>query len=111
MRRCGRTSGSDSAPGEGGSALLLEGSEALAVVVGVAQRGLRGVLDVDRLPQRQSFIADAGDEVFARQERLRGAASGRSGCIRRLALQLIVGKDPENRPDATASEPDMSLPV
>ena len=62
--------GGRSGAGEAGLALLLERGEALAVVGGVAQRGLRRVLVGHRMPQASRSSRRRAISRFARQERL-----------------------------------------
>ncbi len=75
--------------GEARRALLLERGEALAVVVGVAQRGLRGVLDRDRVPEPQPLVAEPADQRLAREERLGRAGCGALGGLERAVVQLV----------------------
>ncbi len=50
-----------------------------------------------RVPQREPLVADAGDELLAREERRRRAA-GSGGCgIGRRLHDLVIGKTRENR--------------
>ena len=100
------------APGELGPALLLEGREPLAVVVGVAERGLGAVLVVDRVPQPEPLVAQRRDQRLARQERLGGAGRRGARPPSRVASDTSsAGNTRENRPDCTASVPLMSRPV
>src|SRR5437870_172505 len=58
----------NSATGEGGLALLLEGGDPLAVVVGAGGGALGGGFGGQHLVEGQVAVADAADEVLRQEE-------------------------------------------
>src|SRR5699024_7448400 len=78
--------------GEDGLALLVEGGEALEVVVGGAQLALGDVLVRDGLPQATTVVADVLHEGAAGQERAGRADGGLTGLAAGELHELLRGE-------------------
>ena len=86
--------------GERRLALLLERGEALAVVVGVAERGLGAVLGVERLPEPEPLVAQRArsSALLARNAWVAPDAAARAASLV-AATTSSAGNTRENRPD------------
>ena len=101
----GRGAGRRLATAEAGCALLLEGGEALAVVVGAAQVALHGVLGLDGCPQADPLVAQPRDELLLARNAAVAPAAAAATLPRVNSSSSSSGTARLNSPAATASAP------